>query len=181
MVPRLYPRPFEKPTPLFRTHAAGGPPLAARILRLRRDYRRSLWVAVTLAVLAHGFAGYSLRNIDPLPQPEPIVGYVEGIEVIEIAAVAPDLPRDRKLAHPRPPSGALVAIDLATKESDPETPRPIDRSAPPAPRPPTPKMPVFEAPPPISELPEEPIRIELREDWSVDPASPEAAFSAQFQ
>jgi protein TonB len=176
MLPRLYPRPFEKPPPIFSSGAAGGRALRDRIALLRTRYRRAVAVAAVSSAAAHGLFGFVIRNEAPLAHPDPIAGYREGIEIIELAPLDPELPSDRDVSPLSLPAGALVAIEVETApdpESEGEAVLPAARVSAPEER----------RTGDVSsglEVSDEPIRIELREDWSVDPSSPEAAYSDQF-
>jgi len=171
----LYPRPFQKAAPVFQSGVSGGLGLSRRIALLRHRYRRALLVGAVFSLALHGVVGFALRHHSPLVQPDPIVGYREGIEILELAPVDREFPAEKELSIARPPQGALVAIEVEAapepeiaRGSDlPTAPRPIPREKPAEPAPPM-------------EEGEPTLRIELREDWSVDPSSPEAAYSDQF-
>jgi protein TonB len=181
----LYPRPFEKPAPVFQSGASGGLGLSRRITFLRNRYRRALVVATVCSVVAHGVLGFALRHDSPLTHPDPIVGYREGIDVIELAPIDPNLPAEKEFSGARPPQGALVAIEMEAAP-EPEVARGPDLPA--AKRPNSGAQsataslsnPGAQSAESALSVEEPTLRIELREDWSVDPSSPEAAYSDQF-
>lgn len=185
MLPRLYPRPFEKPPPIFQSGASGGLGLSRRINFLRNRYRRALIAATVCSVAAHVVLGLTIRHNSPLTHPDPIVGYREGIDVIELAPIDPDVPAEREFSGARPPQGALVAIEMEAAP-EPEIARGPDLPAAPQPKSGAQSAtaslsnPGAQSDEPVPSLEEPTLRIELREDWSVDPASPEAAYSDQF-
>jgi TonB family protein len=175
MLPRLYPRPFEKPAPVFQSGASGGRRLSRRIAFLRHRHRQALVAAGICSLAMHAVLGFAVRRYSPLAHPEPVVGYREGIDVIELAPIDPELPVEKESSVARPPHGALLAIEMEATP-DPEIAR--GPELPTAPRS-FPREQVAEPAPPIDEG-EPTLRIELREDWTVDPSSPEAAYSDQF-
>ena len=83
MLPRLYPRPFEKPAPVFQSGASGGRRLSRRIAFLRHRHRQALVAAGICSLAMHAVLGFAVRRYSPLAHPEPVVGYREGIDVIQ--------------------------------------------------------------------------------------------------
>lgn len=169
MLPRMYQRPFQKPDPMFRSGAPGGRFLRSRISVLRSRHRRSLIFAFLTSAAFHGVLGYAVRTKSPSPPPElpeSMVGYREGIRILTLAPIDPSLPSAREQSQAT--SGSLMEIQAELAPEQETTNGPGI---------PTPRVQRSEG----SESSDQPFRIELREDWSVDPSSPEAAYSDQFQ
>lgn len=166
-----------KPAPLFRFVAGAGPLLRRRIDSLRRGYRQRLALGAGFSIILHGLLGYSLRNIVEWPEIDQPIGLEGAVKLVDIQIVDLTLVEQEELARIRVESGALLAIDVETdddvEEVEPEVETPVPRH----------DFLVFQAPPPVPQKPQtepEPVRIEFREDFTVDPSSPEAARSDQF-
>jgi TonB family protein len=164
--------PFPKGTIAFRSAGGAGPATPHRIRFLRRTYTLHLAVATVLSVLLHGALGYGLRGVTLWPEARKPIGLPGPTRLLDIEPYDSPIDRQRELAETRVRTGALLALDYEPEEVPPP-PRPqAFEPPPPPPTPPTPDAKV--------EGPTEPIRIELREDFTIDPASPEAALSDQF-
>ena len=165
------------PAPLFPFAAGAGLLLRRRIDALKRGYRVKLATGAALSVLLHAVLGFSFRNVVEWPEIDKPIGLEGSVKLIDIQIVDPTLREQEELARIRTESGALVALDVEADDDAPETE-------------PEPEVPtqrddflVFQAPPPVDPSPQpepQPVRVEFREDFTVDPSSPEAARSDQF-
>ncbi len=130
---------------------------------------------LVLAGLCHIVLLVSFPERSPVDLPRSVIGYEGPIQVMEITPVDPTDAQD-ELARTRRKSGALVAI---TTEVDSEVER-TERKPEPKVESPAPALLVFEAPPPIIAA-DEPVIIELREDFTVAATSQAAALSDKIR
>lgn len=174
-----YPRPFVRATSPVRSRSAAAVTLRRRLPALVRGHRRALTAAAGLSVMLHCALWLGWRSSDREYRPSPLIGYEGPIRVVDIVVLETQADQEH-LAEERRRSGALVATEILTTE------REIARGEPPAPSPlasvAAPDEPVayyvVEAPPArVHPAPDEPIRVHLREDFTVDPASPLAPFA----
>lgn len=173
----------QREAPEFQRFLLGaGRELAVRIADLRKHYRRHLVLAGVLSVALHGLLGYSLRTEVEWPEQTQPIGLEGAIKVVDIQPVDRRLDvEQRELSRSLQRTGALTAMDIEPEETSAEAEAEAEIPEPIAPNREV-RLPVFEAPPPVvpEESPGEPVRIELDESWKVDPSSPEAALSEQF-
>jgi len=182
MYPRAYPRPFVRAVSPVRCRSVAGRILPARIQSLARGYRRAFGLAVVASTLVHGV----LWIATPKPQPyraQPILGYEGPTRIMAIRVVDPEVDQEA-LAEERRRSGALVAAEIRTDDAKearaPRDPFETERNEP-TKQAETPYY-VVEAPLTVAEAKrEEPIRVELREDLTVDSASSAAAQSLDIK
>jgi TonB family protein len=169
-----YSRPFQKEPSPVRSRGSGGIFLPERIRRLRRGYSRALLGAAVLSIITHGIVVYGLKDQFSSFEPPQTIGYRGPTLVLDIVP-EPDNEQARDLALEQYQVSALEAIDVVFETAEvqpevlPEESFDVPTDAPPL---------VFEAPPTVAQkLPDEPLLFQLREDWTVDPSSPQASFS----
>ncbi|MEZ4648954.1 MAG: energy transducer TonB [Candidatus Eisenbacteria bacterium] len=182
MYPRPYPRPFERATSPVRSRYSAAKTLPARLRVLATAYRRTFGFAALLAVLLHGILFFVIREKEPY-RPQSIIGYEGPMRILAIEVTDTDTEQER-LAEDRRRSGALVATEIQT-ETTPESPAPRDvhetehnelASLQPV------EYYVIEAPPAVTHPdPDAPIRVELREDFSIDVSSTPSARSLDIK
>ena len=182
MYPRPYPRPFERATSPVRSRYPASRTLPTRLRGLTRAYRRTLGLAAVLAVLVHVVLFVAIREQEPY-RPQSIIGYEGPTRILAIEITDTDTDQER-LAEDRRRSGALVATEIQT-ETEPKAPTPRDQHETEhnelVSREPT-KYYVIEAPPAVAHPdPDSPIRVELREDLSVDVSATPSARSLDIR
>ena len=150
--------------------------LAERANRLQAAHSRiSRWAAI-VSIALHAVAFFSLHDINLSPEPSrpAVIGYEGPLRVVELAPRDEVLRSQQDLARRRIQVGAIRATELLVQEPEPAAPRLVRSEVnEPRPAPPQPE------PEPEPAGPEEPLVIELGEDWS--PGSVPEAFSDQFQ
>lgn len=183
MTSRPYPRPFTRAVSPVRSRAAAGVALVARYRRLRRSYRRTIGLAFVVSALVHVVA-FRLGGPGEPPdlRPDPTIGYEGPIEVLAIRVI--DAQTDQVLlAEERRRSGALVAteIDSETNQDDRRAQTPEPSLEVPSPQAELTYY-VVEAPATRATKDAEPtIRVELREDLSVEEVTARASHSLEIK
>ena len=182
MYHRAYPRPFVRAVSPVRCRSVAGGALPFRIRALARGYRLAFGAAVLLSLLAHGILWIAVPESEP-HRPNPVLGYEGPTRIMAIRVVDAETDQET-LAEERRRSGALVAANIRTDEAQearaPRDPFETERNEP------TRKA---ENPYYVMETPatvtvarkDEPIRVELREDLTVDSAASAAARSLDIQ